>query len=65
MVFILTRVSFQEAICAPEVLRVFNHRDLCHADDYCIRAHLRGRWSVAAIGHVVKRRGGVIIIADH
>lgn len=65
MEFVLTRVSFQKAVCAPEVLRVFNHGDLGHANDHRIRAHLRGRWGVAAVGDVVKRRGGVVIVADH
>lgn len=65
MSLLLTRVSLEQAVCASEVLRVFDHWDLGHADDYCVRAHLRGRRSVAAIGDVVKRRGRVIVIADH
>lgn len=62
---VLTRVSFQEAVCAPEVLRVLDHGDLSHADDHGIGAHLRGGRRVAAIGDVVKRRGRVVIVADH
>lgn len=62
---VLTRVGFQKAVCAPEVLRVLDHGDLGHADDHGIGAHLRGGWRVAAVGDVVKRRGGVVVIADH
>lgn len=40
MRFLLTCVSFKQAVRAPEVLRVFNHRDLGHADDYRIGPHL-------------------------
>lgn len=65
MDFVLTGVGFQKAVCAPEVLRVFNHGDLGHADDHRIRAHLRGRRGVAAIGDVVERGSRVIIVADH
>lgn len=61
----LTGVCFEQAVCAPEVLRVFYHRDLSHANDDGIRAHLWGRRSVAAIGNVVERRGRVVVIADH
>lgn len=62
---VLTRVGFKKTVCAPEVLRVFNHGDLGHADDHRIRTHLRGRRGVAAVGDVVERRGGVVIVADH
>lgn len=62
---VLTRVSFQKAVCASEVLRVLDHGDLGHADDHGIRAHLRGGRRVAAVGDVVKRRGRVVVVADH
>lgn len=37
--FKLTCVSLEQAVGAPEVLRVFYHRDLRHANDDSVRAH--------------------------
>ena len=62
---VLTSVVLQQAVCAAEVLRVLYDGDLGHADDDGVGAHLRGRRRVAAVRHVVERRGGVIIITEH
>lgn len=62
---VLTRVGFQKAVGAPEVLRVLDHGDLGHANDHGIGAHLRGGRRVAAVGDVVKRRGRIVVVADH
>lgn len=63
--FVLTRVGFQEAVGAPEVLRVLYHGDLGHADDHGIWAHFGGGRGVAAVGDVVDGGARVVIIADH
>lgn len=60
----LTRVRLQNAATVGEVQRVLDDWDLCHSDDDGVGAHLRRRWSVVAIGDVVKRAGGVIIVTD-
>lgn len=60
----LTRVGFQHAARVAEVLGVLDDGNLCHPDDHGVWAHLGGRRGVVAIGDVMKRAGGVIVITD-
>lgn len=61
---LLTGVCLEQAVGAPEVLRVLDDGDLRHADDYGVGAHLRGGWRVTAVGDVVEGRSRVVVVAD-